>query len=165
MLPAIRAKQRKFTPENIARIKDWLAQGVRREEIANRLEVSVGSLQVTCSRLGISLRKRPPVKGGGPVQPLGVVQCENIHYGGSRARPKFTLLMQKRGRQAAFDLPLSHDVIKQLSLEGWFRGDAILDLIGNILDQLIEKGLVGEMRPPPAPEAAMAAFAKSWRRQ
>jgi hypothetical protein len=41
--------------------------------------------------------------------------------------------MQKRGRQAAFDLPLSHDVIKQLSLEGWFRGQTILDLIGNIV--------------------------------
>ena len=56
--PLMKGRQpRKFTLENIARIKDWVAQGLGRDDIANRLEVTVGSLQVTCSRLGISLRK------------------------------------------------------------------------------------------------------------
>jgi DNA-binding CsgD family transcriptional regulator len=54
---AVGRQPRKFTPETIGRIKEWVAQGVGREEIAARLEMSVGSLQVTCSRLGISLRK------------------------------------------------------------------------------------------------------------
>ena len=48
----------KFTPANIQKIKDWVAQGMRREDIAKSLDVTVGSLQVTCSRLGISLRRR-----------------------------------------------------------------------------------------------------------
>jgi hypothetical protein len=47
----------KFTPANIQKIKDWVAEGISREEIAKSLGVTVGSLQVTCSRLGISLRK------------------------------------------------------------------------------------------------------------
>jgi hypothetical protein len=48
--------RKKFTPANIQKIKDWVAQGICREDIAKSLDVTVGSLQVTCSRLGISLR-------------------------------------------------------------------------------------------------------------
>jgi hypothetical protein len=29
-------RQRKFTPENIEKIKEWVARGVGRDEIANR---------------------------------------------------------------------------------------------------------------------------------
>jgi hypothetical protein len=43
-----------------------------RDDIANRLEVTVGSLQVTCSRLGISLRKgRRAERWRDPVAPDG----------------------------------------------------------------------------------------------
>ena len=48
----------KFTPENIQKIKDWVAEGISREEIAKLIDVTVGSLQVTCSRLGMGLRSR-----------------------------------------------------------------------------------------------------------
>src|SRR6516225_4114006 len=47
----------KFTPQAIEKIKEFVAEGISRDEIANRLGVTVGSLQVTCSRLGISLRR------------------------------------------------------------------------------------------------------------
>src|SRR5215510_7542326 len=47
----------KFTPETIQKIKEMVAQGLSREEIAQRLDVTVGSLQVTCSKLGVSLRR------------------------------------------------------------------------------------------------------------
>jgi hypothetical protein len=53
----------KFCPANVQKIKDWVAEGISREEIAERLDVTLGSLQVTCSRLGISLR-RPHVLNG-----------------------------------------------------------------------------------------------------
>ena len=43
----------KFTPQAIENIKEFVAQGISRDEIANRLGVIVGTLQVTCSRLGI----------------------------------------------------------------------------------------------------------------
>ena len=48
----------KFTPANIQKIKEFVEQGVTRERIAQSLDVPLGSLQVTCSRLGISLRRR-----------------------------------------------------------------------------------------------------------
>ena len=61
-----RRPARKFTPANIQKIKDWVAEGISREEIAKSLHVTVGSLQVTCSRLGISLRRRDASGPGGP---------------------------------------------------------------------------------------------------
>jgi len=53
----------KFTPERLQQIRNLVERGKSREEIAEILGVTVGSLQVTCSRLGISLR-RPKFDNG-----------------------------------------------------------------------------------------------------
>ena len=89
---------RKFTLEKIARIKDWMAQGLGRDDIANRLEVTVGSLQVTCSRLGISLRKGRRAERNGAIQSLRTAQrsIEHIQQGDDPARAKVTMLIQKQ---------------------------------------------------------------------
>ena len=58
-----RGRQIRFTPERIQQIKNLVERGKRREEIAELIGVTVGSLQVTCSRLGISLR-RPTLNNG-----------------------------------------------------------------------------------------------------
>src|SRR6516165_12076426 len=55
---AVRGRRVKFTPQAMEKIKEFVAEGISRDEIANRLGVTVGSLQVTCSRLGISLSRR-----------------------------------------------------------------------------------------------------------
>src|SRR5262245_5443119 len=146
--PLVKGRQpTKFTPENIARIKAWVAQGVGRDEIADRLEVTVGSLQVTCSRLGISLRKSWSAESSGVTQPLGVVQrsIEHIPQNQDLAWPKFTLLIQRQSRQAAFDLPLRQDLIERLALEASVRGQTIAGVIGTIVSQVMEKNLVGEI--------------------
>src|SRR6516164_11849347 len=52
-----RGRQTKFTPERIQQIKNLVERGKSREEIAELIGVTLGSLQVTCSRLGISLRR------------------------------------------------------------------------------------------------------------
>src|SRR4029079_3070985 len=52
-----RGRPTKFTPERIQQIRNLVERGKSREEIAEIIEVTVGSLQVTCSRLGISLRR------------------------------------------------------------------------------------------------------------
>src|SRR5262245_52837574 len=92
--------------------------------MAKRLAVTAGSLQVTCSRLGISLRKISWAKGDGAIPPLGVVQrsIEHIQQGDDPARPKLTLLIQTQNRQAEFALPLRRDLIDQLALEASVRG-------------------------------------------
>jgi hypothetical protein len=60
-----RGRQRKFTPETIRQIKALVQQGTSREEIAELIGVTIGSLQVTCSRLGVSLRQPKFVPGAG----------------------------------------------------------------------------------------------------
>src|SRR6478609_814161 len=58
-----RGRQVKFTPERIQQIKNLVERGKSREEIAELIGVTVGFLQVTCSRLGISLRRVGPHNG------------------------------------------------------------------------------------------------------
>src|SRR5262245_17371712 len=60
---AFRSRSIKFTPERLRQIKNLVERGKSRDEIADILGVSVASLQVTCSRLGISLR-RPKIING-----------------------------------------------------------------------------------------------------
>ena len=128
---------RKFTPENIGRIRDWVAQGIRRDEIASRLHVSVGSLQVTCSRLGIGLRR----------QRSAGVQRSNEHgrQGDHAVQAKLTLQLETRNRQAAFDVPLRQDLLVRIALEASVRDLTTADLIGKIVNQAMEKGLVGKI--------------------
>ena len=52
-----RGRRVKFTPERLQQIRNLVERGKSREEIAELIGVTVGSLQVTCSKLGISLRQ------------------------------------------------------------------------------------------------------------
>src|SRR5215469_16483623 len=52
-----RGRPIKLTPERIQQVKNLVERGKSRDEIAELIGVTVGSLQVTCSRLGISLRR------------------------------------------------------------------------------------------------------------
>jgi hypothetical protein len=136
---------RKFTPENIARIKDWVAQGIGRNEIASRLDVSVGSLQASCSRLRIGLRRRSAEDS-----------IEHVRQDDHAVQAKLTLVMETRNRQAAFDLPLGQDLLVKLALEASVRDLTTADLIGKIVNQVIEKDLVREVlttgRSPSQPD-------------
>jgi hypothetical protein len=68
--PPPKGRPTKFTPERIQQIKNLVAEAKSREEIAELIEVTVGSLQVTCSKLGISLR-RPRLDNGICLIPRG----------------------------------------------------------------------------------------------
>jgi Helix-turn-helix domain of resolvase len=61
-----RGRQKKFTPERIQQIKNLVERGTSREQIAELIGVTVGSLQVTCSRLGVSLRRPNVLRRDGP---------------------------------------------------------------------------------------------------
>ena len=65
-----RGRPIKFTPERIQQIGNLVERGKSREEIAELIEVTVGSLQVTCSKLEISLR-RPRLDNGIRLLPRG----------------------------------------------------------------------------------------------
>ncbi len=61
------------------------------------------------------------------------------------AQIKFTLLIQKRNSQAAYDLPLHHDLIVELALEASSRRQTIAHLIGELLTQVMKKDLVDDI--------------------
>ena len=148
--PVVRGRRRKFTPDNIARIKDWVARGVGRDEIADRLEVTVNSLQVTCSKLGISLRKRSLAISAVP--PVGVVQrsVKHIERHNIAVRAQFTLLLKSQNRQKAIDLPLHQGLIEQLALEAGVRGQSVVDLIGTLgMYQMVAMMMVVDEFPLP----------------
>jgi hypothetical protein len=76
-----RGKPRKFTPEKLQQVRNLVEQGTSREAIAEILDVTVGSLQVTCSRAGISLR-RPKVGNGVPLVAPVPENAINMHFSG-----------------------------------------------------------------------------------
>ena len=52
---SFRGRPIKFTSERIQQIKNLVERGKSREDIAELIGITVGSLAVTCSKLGISL--------------------------------------------------------------------------------------------------------------
>jgi hypothetical protein len=141
---ALRGRRVKFTPQALDEVKKFLAEGISRDEIANLLGVTVGSLQVTCSRLGISLRRRSgswrsmaDVKRGTTLDVNGVP-------GVSHATPfaKFAIVMRRNGEEQTNDIPLPLAAIGVLALEAMSRDLEIPDLLAQIMVSAINKDLI-----------------------
>jgi hypothetical protein len=130
----------KFTPERIQQIKDFVARGVDREEIARLLGVTVGSLQVTCSRLGISLR-RPRVPNGSRLLPLRAKTL--VPKPANTAT--FSVCVRHNGKEQAVEVPLTPKMVGQLALEASSRNKGITELAKDLLVAVAEKGLIDEV--------------------
>jgi hypothetical protein len=157
--PAKGRRAVKFTPQAIEKIKEFVAEGISRDEIATRLGVTVGSLQVTCSRLGISLRRiilpnssgrhTADVRGRTIPTPcsVGIVRMQepkDVSQPAARATPvaNFALMMRHKGKETATDLPLSSSAIEVLALEAMSRDLDIAGLVGQVLVAAINKDIV-----------------------
>jgi hypothetical protein len=82
MVEAAQLKSRtKFTPERIQQICNLVERGVSRDEIAEIIGVTSGTLQVTCSKMGISLR-RPKIDNGVCLLRKHTPLCENASHAG-----------------------------------------------------------------------------------
>jgi len=143
----------KFTPQAIEKIKEFVAEGISRDEIANRLDVTVASLQVTCSRLGISLRRIISPNGSrrhtadvrpGSVGIAHVREQKEVSQREACAAPvaKFAITMRHRGKEHTADIPLSSATIEVLALEATWRDLAIAELIGQSLVATINKDMI-----------------------
>jgi hypothetical protein len=130
----------KFTPERLEQIKDLVARGVEREEIARLLGVTVGSLQVTCSRFGISLR-RPRVTNGSGILPLRA----KIRVPKPTNTATFSVCVRHNGKEQAVELPLTPAMFGQLALEASSRNQQISELAKDLLLAVTEKGLIDEV--------------------
>lgn len=140
----------KFTPATIQKIKEMVAQGLSREEIAQRLGVTVGSLQVTCSRLGVSLRRsRARFPFHERLRPeFGLSQAgseaEPVEKG-SLLKVKIAITIQRGDLLRTFEVPLSNKAVGQLAVLASLRQIKLVELIAQILSGVVDKGLVEKM--------------------
>jgi len=128
-------RHRKYTPERIQQIKDLVARGETCDQIAATIGVTVGSLKVTCSRLGMSLR-RPRVK----LPPPKTGSARTL--GAARETATFILDIKYNGQEHSIEMPFTPAVIRQLALEASFRNQEIGELTKEILVSVFEKGIV-----------------------
>jgi hypothetical protein len=157
--PPGRGRRVKFTPQVIEQIKDSVAAGISRGEIANRVGVTVGSLQVTCSRLGISLRRiilpngsgrhMPDVKGKTIPTPCSVGsakvrELKKISQPTARAAPlaNFAITIRHRGKEQTSGIEFPSRAIEVLACEAISRDLDIPRLIGQILVAAINKDMI-----------------------
>ena len=184
-----RGGQIKFTPERLQQIRNLVERGKSREEIAELIGVTVGSLQVTCSRLGISLRrvvfdngtgllrrggphsntrtsKYSPSRGGDvPLPPINEQPQQNSQSGPAELKNEvdsanLALVMQYRGDERTTELPLTQDMIWQLAFEAQFRNMSIGELIGEVTTVIMKKDLFQLVLPPSSKHPKMLACAK-----
>ena len=135
--PSARGRRVKFTPQVIENIKEFVAQGISRDEIANRLGVTAGSLQVTCSRLGISLRRIILSNGSRHTADVGGKPA-------ARTTPfaNFAIMMRHKGKEKVTDLPLPSPAIEVLAVEAISRDLNIAELIGQVLVAALNKDMI-----------------------
>jgi hypothetical protein len=155
----------KFTPENIEKIKDWVSEGISREEIAKLIDVTVGSLQVTCSRLGISLRTRQYSNGRGSHW-VGVAGRPHIAnhppmIGHMRVDGQFQISLERGGLRSATALPLTGRGLAQLALAAALRNVGMTQLLTEVLTTAIKKDMIEEILREPSPDPAPQAEPES----
>jgi hypothetical protein len=99
-------RQIKFSPERIQQIRNLVGRGKSREEIAELIGVTLGSLQVTCSRLGISLRR--------PVfyTQSGLLQRGGLHSNSGTATPLVAMAVFRFDRQKKNNFSKIHSRVR-----------------------------------------------------
>ena len=177
--PAPRGRQTRFTPERIRQIVNLVERGKSREEIAELVGVTLGTLQVTCSRFGISLRRPRFTTGTGYLRPskerssngtpapetnTNLPSNNELRHQSSlhpplaeqapiatphhaRARTyeqgavSFSLRMQYRGEERTTEIPLTHDMMRQLAIEAWLRDMKIGEVVSEVIIGVIKGDL------------------------
>ena len=171
--PSARGRRAKFTPQAIDKIKELVAQGVSRKEIASLLGVTVGSL-VTCSRLGISLRRNIlhsgptphlrdpkgraiPFRGSVGVAYAREQKTEEVPQKvvGSAGSAKIAIMMRHRGKEVAIDVPLTWRAIGELGLIAMSQDLSIAELVGQALAGALKKGLIEEILRGDVPSSSV----------
>jgi hypothetical protein len=152
--PPTRGRRVKFTPQAIEKIREFVAQGISRDEIANRVGVTVGSLQVTCSRLGISLRRiiisngshhTPDVRGIPAPCSVGIAHVRDqkeVSQPVARPFANFAIMMRHNGKEKTTDIPLPSPAVEVLALEAMSRDLDIAGLVGQVLVAAINKDMI-----------------------
>jgi hypothetical protein len=169
------AGQKKFTREKVGQIRNLVENGKRRQEIAELIGVTVGSLQVTCSKLGISLRQRgrrlgdpvavpddgcssdgrqskrePPRQSSqsGPAEDARAATPHPWRASVGAATAKFAIRMQYNGEERSTDLPFTNRMVRRLALEAEARDLRIGEFLGELVMATMKKDLLQRVLAP-----------------
>jgi hypothetical protein len=135
---SFRGRRTKLTPERIEQIKELIKSGVSCEEIASLVGVTTGTLKVSCSRLGISLRRPRPTNGNRwPPSKAAVFTRMSTSCGA-----KFAVIVHYHDEERATELPLTSTMIRRLALEAASRGLTISEVAGELVANVATRGLV-----------------------
>jgi hypothetical protein len=126
-------RKMKFTPERLVQIKNLIERGWDRQQIADTIGVTLGSLQVTCSKHGISLRK---VRGTGAERPpcaSNIGEATVSINGNPESKPKISLHFIYKGREKIVEIKLSDEMIGRLALEALFCNENLGELTADLI--------------------------------
>jgi hypothetical protein len=140
-LTATNGRPIKFTPERLQQIRNLVERGMSREQIAETIGVTLGSLEVTCSRMGISLRRPHRVAAAAPAPrskaPKGAKPVER--------RAKLAVRMQYQGRERVIELPLSQDLLGGLAIEAHFSNLSIGEMAVKLVTAAIKADMFDQI--------------------
>jgi hypothetical protein len=160
--PPLGRKPTKFTPERIELIRSLVERGTSRDEIARLLDVSLGSLQVTCSKRGISLRRSVADNGLRRRQQQhrnSGVRYNPTEYTNNTASRRtdehvrsssdiasdpvhFAVTIRYGDEERVTDLALTAAMIARMTAEAHFRNMRIHELVGDLIAATLHKNLV-----------------------
>jgi hypothetical protein len=158
-------RPKKFTPERIQQIINLVERGKSRAEIAQLIGVPVGSLAVTCSRLGISLRAPRLSNGVRLLHAIRPARAELIdeptppqHESTSsstssrdaekssiddeaNALPLLELRIIYKGKERTYRMPLPSETITHLALEAQLQEQTMGELIMRLITRTLQTSL------------------------
>jgi hypothetical protein len=133
----------KFSPPNVQKIKQWVADGISRENI-----------QVTCSRLGISLKRRELHNDNTVRRVVGRPRTHPPMAERVRANSQFQIILERNGMQRTIDLPLSARDIAHLGLKAAVQNVGMARLLTEVVATAIKKDMIEEILREPSRELA-----------
>src|SRR4249919_1178290 len=152
-------RSKKFTPANLQKIKGWVAKGISREAIAKSLDVTIGSLQVTCSRLGISLRPTKMFERRRRVESRPYIPNHPLmvgHIGPEPQYPRFQIIFEYNGLQQVTDVSLAGPDVARLALEAELQNLGTTQFLTQAVTTAIKKDLIDEILRGSSPRACSA---------
>jgi hypothetical protein len=126
----------KFTPERFEQIKNLVERGMCREQIAETIGVTVGSLQVTCSRVGISLRRPRALDSATPVKRPDPAIPVKRQAAAANYEKSYHVRLYREHR--TIELKLAQNLLGRLAIEAQFENLTFSELISKLLMSALE---------------------------
>jgi hypothetical protein len=148
-----RRTKKKFTSEAIDKIKELREHGARREDIAASLGVSVNSLSVTCSRLGISLRSEHHTADEDArtkPAPHGIAPAREHKEASQRAADttpsgKFSVIFRCGNKEVVTNIPFTQQQVVAVAVNSALQDVRLTKLLTRLLVSAIKKDMIQQI--------------------